>query len=48
MNNHTRKYLLTWEDAFLSGTNTSGGKGWNLSCLARYGFRIPTGMVLSA
>lgn len=42
------KYLLTWEEAFQSGVSLVGGKGWNLGRLARYGFSIPQGGVLTA
>lgn len=48
MKNHTKTYLLSWDEAFLSGTAAAGGKGWHLSCLSRYGFRVPTGRVLAA
>ncbi len=48
MENQTTKYLMSWEEAFHAGTETAGGKGWNLSRLARYGFPVPEGMVLSA
>lgn len=41
------KYFLTWEEAFHSGTQKVGGKGWNLGRLARSGFRIPRGGVLT-
>ncbi len=41
-------YFLTWEEAFLSGASLSGGKGWNLGRLCRYGFNIPKGGVLAA
>ena len=40
--------MLGWEPAFRAGAASVGGKGWNLSRLARYGFRVPTGGVLSA
>ncbi len=42
------KYILTWEEAFQSGVSLVGGKGWNLGRLARYGFSIPQGGVLTA
>ncbi|TEB13055.1 phosphoenolpyruvate synthase [Pelotomaculum sp. FP] len=41
------KYILTWDEAFQSGSQVSGGKGWNLARLARYGFKIPRGIVLA-
>lgn len=40
------KYFLTWDEAFQSGVQQAGGKGWNLGRLARYGFKIPMGGVL--
>lgn len=40
-------YCLSWKDAFAAGPATVGGKGWNLARLARYGFRVPAGGVLS-
>lgn len=40
-------YFLTWEDAFKSGTQSAGGKGWNLGRLVKFGFNIPTGGVLT-
>ncbi len=42
------KYLLNWEEAFQSSVSLIGGKGWNLGRLARYGFSIPQGGVLTA
>ncbi len=47
MQNPTAGYILSWEEAFLAGIDVVGGKGWNLSRLARYGFRIPVGCVLT-
>ncbi len=41
------KFFLTWEEAFHSGVNAAGGKGWNLGRLARYGFNIPKGGVFT-
>lgn len=41
------QWLLSWEDAFAAGPAVAGGKGWNLARLARYGFRVPPGGVLS-
>lgn len=40
--------FFDWPEAFLAGTETVGGKGWNLARLDRYGFGIPRGGVLSA
>jgi len=40
--------VLGWEQAFRAGAASVGGKGWNLGRLARYGFRVPAGAVLSA
>ncbi len=40
--------MLNWQQAFDAGVTISGGKGWNLARLARYGFDIPKGGVLSA
>lgn len=42
------KFFLTWEEAFHSGARHAGGKGWNMGRLARNGFAIPAGGVLSA
>ncbi|MEK7468978.1 MAG: PEP/pyruvate-binding domain-containing protein [Planctomycetota bacterium] len=39
---------LSWDDAFRAGPRLAGGKGWNLGRLARYGFNVPDGFVLSA
>ena len=39
--------FFSWSEAFLTGTETVGGKGWNLARLDRYGFAIPRGGVLS-
>ncbi len=36
-------YIASWEEAFQLGVNEVGGKGWNLSRLARYGFMVPAG-----
>ena len=41
------KYFLTWDEAFQSGVQLAGGKGWNLGRLATYGFNIPMGGVLT-
>ncbi len=41
-------FFFNWPEAFTSGVETVGGKGWNLARLDRYGFPIPVGGVLSA
>ena len=43
-----RSVILTWDEAFAAGPQVSGGKGYNLARLARYGFRVPAGGVLPA
>ncbi|KAF0244209.1 MAG: pyruvate water [Planctomycetota bacterium] len=40
--------MLSWDAAFRAGPRLAGGKGWNLGRLARYGFPVPHGFVLSA
>ena len=40
--------LLTWVEAFTAGPAVVGGKGWNLARLARYGFPVPPGGVVTA
>ena len=40
--------FLDWHQAYLAGPAACGGKGYNLARLARYGFRVPRGGVLSA
>lgn len=40
--------VLDWERAVTAGPQVVGGKGWNLARLARYGFRVPQGVVLVA
>ncbi len=42
-----QKVFLDWAEAFESCAGIVGGKGWNLGRLARYGFKVPTGGVLS-
>ena len=42
------KYVMTWQEAYAAGVDKSGGKGFNLGRLARYGFNVPAGGVLSA
>jgi len=37
------KYFLDWEETFSAGASLAGGKGWNLSRLAHYGFDVPLG-----
>ncbi|HEY3364653.1 MAG TPA: PEP/pyruvate-binding domain-containing protein [Symbiobacteriaceae bacterium] len=41
-------YLLDWTTAQTAGVELAGGKGWNLGRLARYGFSVPPGGVLSS
>lgn len=41
------KCFLTWEEAYQAGVSLAGGKGWNLGRLARYGFNVPPGGVLT-
>jgi len=40
--------VLDWAQAYEAGVQVSGGKGYNLARLARYGFRVPRGGVLPA
>lgn len=40
--------FFNWSEAFQAGAEAAGGKGWNLSRLERYGFRVPPGGVLGA
>jgi pyruvate,water dikinase len=40
-------YLFNWDEASQFGVQVVGGKGWNLGRLARYGFRVPKGGVLT-
>jgi len=40
--------LRSYAEAVTDGPAIVGGKGWNLSRLARYGFLVPTGAVLTA
>ncbi len=40
--------FLLWPEAFEVGAARCGGKGWNLSRLHRYGFKVPIGGVLTA
>jgi pyruvate,water dikinase len=42
------RHLLTWAEAYDAGAGRCGGKGFNLARLARYGFTVPRGGVLSA
>ncbi|SHK17778.1 PEP/pyruvate-binding domain-containing protein [Desulforamulus aeronauticus] len=41
-------FFFSWSEAFNAGAGGAGGKGWNLGRLARYGFTIPQGGVVSA
>jgi len=40
--------VLDWAQVYEAGVQVSGGKGYNLARLARYGFRVPRGGVLPA
>jgi pyruvate,water dikinase len=40
-------YIYNWDEASQSGMQQVGGKGRNLGRLARYGFRVPKGGVLT-
>ena len=40
--------MLTWEGAFHAGPLACGAKAYNLARLHRYGFRVPTGGVLTS
>src|ERR1044071_7110448 len=40
-------WLMDWAEAVVAGPSVSGGKGWNLGRLHRYGFPVPEGCVLS-
>ena len=40
--------VLDWNQAFQAGAVRCGGKGYNLARLARYGFNLPAGGVLTA
>jgi len=40
--------MLAWAEAVGAGPAVCGGKGYNLGRLARYGFRVPDGGVLTA
>lgn len=42
------KFFLNWAQACQAGPAKAGGKGWNLGRLARYGFPVPAGGVISA
>lgn len=46
--NRENALVLDWEQAVEAGPQVAGGKGWNLARLARYGFRVPQGVVLAA
>ena len=39
--------LLSWSEAFDAGVSQVGGKAWNIGRLARYGFNVPAGFVIS-
>jgi pyruvate,water dikinase len=38
---------LSWDRAYSAGPGQSGGKGYNLARLVKYGFRVPRGGVLT-
>ena len=38
--------VLSWKEGFVAGPEDVGGKAWNLSRLARYGFNVPPGIIL--
>jgi phosphohistidine swiveling domain-containing protein len=42
------RFFLDWQEAFRAGVPLVGGKGWNLGRLARYGFPVPPGGVLTS
>jgi Phosphoenolpyruvate synthase/pyruvate phosphate dikinase len=44
---NVENYICNWDEASQSGVQQVGGKGWNLGRLARYGFRVPKGVVLT-
>lgn len=48
MENPTTPAFLDWTKSFAAGATTVGGKGWNIGRLARYGFAVPPGGVLTA
>ena len=48
MEKRSQGFFFNWSEAFQAGVEAAGGKGWNLGRLERYGFRIPTGGVLTA
>ncbi|MDF9409989.1 PEP-utilizing enzyme [Pelotomaculum isophthalicicum JI] len=41
-------FFFSWSEAFQSGVESAGGKGWNLGRLEQYGFKVPAGGVLAA
>lgn len=47
MKNRASNYVASWGETFSFGVNLVGGKAWNLSRLARYGFPVPCGLVLT-
>jgi len=47
MNRPSERIFLGWPACFQAGSQLVGGKGWNLGRLARYGFTIPVGGVLT-
>lgn len=47
MNKAGEGIFLDWPACFQAGVHVVGGKGWNLGRLARYGFPLPVGGVLT-
>lgn len=47
MGSECERILLSWPEVFQAGSGKAGGKGWNIGRLARYGFNVPRGGVLS-
>ncbi len=47
MQDRASDYVVSWGETFPLGVNMVGGKAWNLSRLARYGFEVPCGSVLT-
>lgn len=41
-------FFIDWVKAYDAGTQSVGGKGWNLARLVRYGFKVPPGGVLTS
>lgn len=47
MKKNIANYIYNWDEASQSGVQQVGGKGRNLGRLARYGFKVPKGGVLT-